>query len=125
VVNGVLHFTHLRNTGAIFGLFPGNSLLFAITSSLTILALCAYLLKWHVTRGWQFVCVGCIAGAAASNVLDRLLYGAVIDFIDVQGVPYWHYVFNVADAAIHAGAWPLVLSGFWTTRAPTEASPGE
>ena len=51
-------------------------------------------------------------GAAAANICDRLVYGAVIDFIDIQGIPYWHYIFNIADTAIHLGVWPLVIGAF-------------
>jgi signal peptidase II len=125
VVNGVLHLTRLENTGAVFGLFPGNSWLFALTSSLTILVVCAYLLRSHVHAGWQYACLGCIAGAAASNVCDRLMFGAVIDYIDIQGVPYWRYVFNVADAAIHVGAWPLLIGSAFGRTGPGEAGPRE
>ena len=109
VVTSFLHFTHIRNTGAVFGLFPGNSAIFAVTSVLTMVAVCVYLLRNLTLDRYQYVCFGCIVGAAASNTLDRVIYGAVVDFIDVQGIPYWHYIFNIADVAIHVGAWPLVL----------------
>jgi lipoprotein signal peptidase len=42
VVNKVVHFTHIRNTGAAFGLFPGNSMVFALTSTLIICAMILY-----------------------------------------------------------------------------------
>ncbi|MGH9350211.1 MAG: signal peptidase II [Vicinamibacterales bacterium] len=130
VVSSFLHFTHIRNTGAVFGLFPGNTTLFAVTSTLTILAVCVYLLKNLQLHLYQYVCFGFIVGAAASNTCDRLLYGAVIDFIDVQGVPYWHYIFNIADTAIHIGAWPLVIGTMlWPSSergaAPTETARAE
>ena len=55
------------------------------------------------------VCLGLIVGGGFSNVLDRVLHGSVIDFIDVRGIPHWHYIFNTADVLIHLGIWPLVL----------------
>jgi signal peptidase II len=116
VVNQVLHFTHIRNTGGVFGLFPDNSLAFAATSSLIILAICGYVLTSRDLAGYQVVCAGLVVGAAAANICDRLVYGAVIDFIDIQGIPYWHYVFNVADVAIHLGAWPLAIGTLFPPR---------
>ena len=109
VVNAVLHLTHIRNTGGVFGLFPGNVVAFAAISGLIMLGFCLYVLANRHLQRYQYVCFGLIVGATASNITDRLLYGAVIDFIDVQGIPYWHYIFNVADVAIHLGAWPLAI----------------
>ena len=116
VVNGVLHLTHIRNTGGVFGIFPGNSLLFVATSSLIVLALSIYLLKSPTSALYHFVCSGIIVGAAASNIIDRLVYGSVVDFIDVQGIPGWHYIFNVADVGIHVGLWPLLLGTILSER---------
>lgn len=118
VVNSVLHLTHIRNTGGVFGIFPGNSLLFVVTSSVIVVALCVYLLKSPTTALYHFVCSGIIVGAAVSNIVDRLVYGSVVDFIDVQGIPGWHYIFNVADVGIHVGLWPLLLGTIlWERRA--------
>ena len=117
VVNSVLHLTHIRNTGGVFGIFPGNRLLFVATSSLIVVALSIYLLKSPSTALYHYVCSGIIVGAAVSNICDRLVYGSVVDFIDVQGIPGWHYIFNVADVGIHVGLWPLLLGTlFWERR---------
>jgi len=108
VLTPFLQLTHVRNTGVIFGWLPGNSIEFAIAGTAIVIAGCLLLLR-TVASTYQFLCLGLIVGAAASNIVDRLVYGAVIDFIDVRGIPYWHYVFNTADVMIHLGAWPLAL----------------
>lgn len=123
VVADWLYLTHVRNTGGVFGMFPGNSLVFAVTSSLTVLLLCVMAMRRDVADTFHRVCFGLIVGAAASNILDRLLYGAVIDYIDVQGIPYWSYVFNLADCAIHVGAWPLALASLFWNRSGSSAPP--
>jgi signal peptidase II len=112
VVTPFLHLTHVRNTGVIFGWLPGNSMVFAIAGTAVVIAGCLLLLR---TAGstYQFLCLGLIVGAAASNIVDRVVYGAVIDFIDVRGIPHWHYVFNTADVMIHLGAWPLALGSIF------------
>jgi signal peptidase II len=109
VVNSVLHLTHIRNTGGVFGVLQGNGIAFAALSILTIVGLCVYLQRSSGVALYQHVCFGIIIGAAASNVCDRLAYGAVIDFIDIQGIPRWNYIFNTADVAIHVGLWPLAI----------------
>jgi signal peptidase II len=113
VVNDVLHLTHLRNTGGVFGMFPGNSVVFAITSTVTVIVLCVLALRREVADTFHRVCFGLIVGAAASNISDRLVYGAVIDYLDVQGIPYWSYIFNIADCAIHLGAWPMAIASLF------------
>ena len=112
VLTPFLHLTHVRNTGVIFGWLAGNSMVFAIAGTAVVIAGCLLLLRTAGSTS-QFVCLGFIVGAAASNIVDRVIYGAVIDFIDVRGIPYWHYVFNTADVMIHLGAWPLALGSIF------------
>lgn len=126
VVTGVLHFTHIRNTGAAMGLFPGYSMVFALTSGLIIGALLFYTWMHPPAAKYQYMCVGCIIGAAASNIADRFIYGSVVDFIDIQGIPGWTYIFNVADVAIHVGAWPLLIGELLgATHRPSPDSPSD
>jgi signal peptidase II len=123
-VAGMLHLTHVRNTGGIFGSFQGNSAVFAAVGVALIAGLTWYLVRNPSLARYQYACFGLIAGAAASNVFDRLLYGSVVDYIDIRGIPYWHYVFNVADMAIHLGVWPLAIGTFFG-REERSAEPGD
>ena len=58
---------------------------------------------------WSRLSIGAIAGGAVGNVIDRLRYGAVVDFIHAHVGEWSWYVFNVADAAIVCGVAALVL----------------
>ncbi|MCB1670294.1 MAG: signal peptidase II [Gammaproteobacteria bacterium] len=109
VINGLVHFTHVRNHGGVFGMLQGSGWLFATISALLLVAVTAYLARGHEVQRYEFICFGFIVGGGASNVLDRFLYGSVIDFIDIQHIPYWHYVFNIADVMVHVGIWPMLL----------------
>jgi signal peptidase II len=64
---------------------------------------------------YEYICFGFIVGGGASNILDRLVYGSVIDFIDIQHIPYWNYIFNTADMMVHVGIWPMLILSFWAT----------
>ncbi len=111
----IIHFTHIRNMGGVFGMFQGHGWIFALFSVALIGGLCAYLWRGKDVQGYEFVCFGFIAGGGLSNILDRLLYGSVVDFINVQGIPYWHYIFNTADVMVHVGLWPML---YWSLVAP-------
>ncbi len=104
----LVHLTHIRNMGGVFGMFQGRGWLFAIFSVALIGGLIVYLLRSTSVRPYEYVCFGFIAGGGISNILDRLIYGSVVDFINVQHIPYWHYIFNTADVMVHVGLWPML-----------------
>lgn len=113
-INNLIHFTHIRNYGGVFGLAQGMGWLFGLISICLLISVTAYLSLSEQVNRYEFICFGFIVGGGASNILDRLIYGSVIDFIDIQHIPYWNYVFNTADVMIHIGIWPmLVISLFF------------
>lgn len=108
-INSLIHFTHVRNYGGVFGLLQGKGWVFALISVGLLVAVTCYLWFGKGIQRYEYVCFGFIVGGGTSNILDRLIHGSVIDFIDIQHIPYWNYVFNVADMMVHAGIWPLLL----------------
>ncbi|UWQ21434.1 signal peptidase II [Jannaschia sp. W003] len=98
------------NEGINFGLMSGAGAKWALIA--LALAICGAVLWW--SRGFRhplaFVSAGLVVGGALANVLDRLLYGAVADFLNMS-VPGIHnpFAFNFADVFIFAGAFGLVL----------------
>ena len=111
VVDPFFNLTMAWNEGINFGLFDfgaaGRWVLVALA-----LAIVAAVLVWvRRTRGWGPAAgVGLIVGGALGNVWDRLQYGAVADFINMSCCGIRNpFAFNVADAAIFAGAAVLVL----------------
>ncbi len=92
-------FSLTQNTGAAFGMFSNSSLLLGIVSIAILLLLCWY--AWSLPKHERFaqVMMGLIIGGGIGNMIDRLIFHSVTDFIDVQVWP----VFNVADAAAVSG----------------------
>lgn len=115
VVGQFLRLTLVHNTGAAFGLFPGSRLPFILISALAIVVV-LYLFARDAYRSFSNrVLLGCILGGALGNLIDRIRWGRVVDFIDVGfGTVRWP-VFNVADSAVTLGvillAWNLARSG--------------
>lgn len=97
VVNKVLSFTLVRNSGAAFGLLKNQTMLFILISIVAVIAVIFYLLKKKTS---YYLPLALILGGAAGNLIDRLRFGYVIDFIDLH---FWP-VFNVADSCITIGA---------------------
>lgn len=120
-LNGLIHFTHVRNHGGVFGMLQGRGWLFALISGLLLAAVAIYLYRAADLPAYEYLCFGFIVGGGTSNVLDRLFYGSVIDFIDIQHIPYWNYVFNTADLMIHVGIWPLLLASLISYRRQTKS----
>ena len=120
VISSILHFTHIRNMGGVFGMAQGQGWLFAAFSLVLIAGLVIYLGRSSQVRTYEFICFGLVAGGGISNILDRLIYGSVIDFIDIKGIPYWHYIFNTADTFIHLGLWPMLFISIFLHKETTQ-----
>jgi signal peptidase II len=107
----VLNLTMVWNRGVTFGLLTGtgpwNAFILAGVALAVVVALGVWLRRAETRVA--AVSLGAIAGGALGNIIDRLRFGAVVDFIDAH-IGDWHwYVFNVADAAIVCGVAALIL----------------
>jgi len=108
---GFFRITHVHNTGAAFGLFQGQSFLLTIVASVGITVLLVYALV--IYRRFPLLdnrlgrpVLGLVLGGAVGNLIDRLRFGYVTDFI---GVGLWP-AFNIADSAITIGVVLLTYS---------------
>lgn len=115
-ITGFFNLVRVWNRGVSFGLFASGSPWTPVLLSALALAV-AGALTWWLSRAdsrrlvWA---LGLIIGGALGNAIDRTLYGAVMDFIDLHWAGYHWPAFNVADSAISIGAVLLVwdaLSG--------------
>lgn len=102
---GVFHLSYVQNPGAAFGLLKNQTGLFVAVTAVVVVAILLYagrlqphmmLLRWALTL---------VLGGAIGNLIDRLRYGYVVDFLDFRIWP----VFNVADMAIVTGVGLLFI----------------
>jgi len=114
VVSGLLSMSHVRNHGAAFGILsdadlPYQAALFVSLSLVALGAIVLYARRLPVTATVPQTALAFILGGAVGNLIDRVAYGYVTDFVHV----YWkHYSwpdFNVADSAITTGVCLLLL----------------
>lgn len=114
-LTGFFNLVHVHNTGAAFSLFadqPGWQRFFFLGIALIASVVIFVLLKKTHGRPLYAAALALILGGALGNVIDRIAYGYVIDFLDVY-LGTWHWpAFNVADAAITLGAAGLIFDSF-------------
>lgn len=100
VLPGVFHLTYIQNPGAAFGLFENQTLFFIVIAAF-LLAFLAFAYKELAAQGiWVRFGMSLLAGGAVGNLLDRVRFGAVIDYLDFRIWP----IFNLADIGICLGA---------------------
>ncbi len=113
IIPGLLNLVYVMNPGAAFGFLADASetFRFVFFTGITVLTaglIIYYLIKSHPRNALLAVCLTLIFGGALGNLIDRLRFGAVVDFLDVHlGAAHWP-AFNVADSAITVGAVLLV-----------------
>jgi signal peptidase II len=125
VIPRVLRITHWTNEGAAFSLFADSASPHAVRWALVAFTLLAAVVIFIVLirLGNQFtlttVALALILGGAIGNVHDRIVYGSVIDFIEVHIFTYHWPDFNVADSSVVIGACLLMLDSLLPHRKPS------
>ncbi|MBV8149829.1 MAG: signal peptidase II [Candidatus Eremiobacteraeota bacterium] len=114
VIPYLLRWNFTENYHGAFGLFGGNAVLL-IGMAMVVLVLFWFSFREEAARSRVVrVAFGMIVGGAIANIVDRLHYGYVIDFIDFYRI--WPNIFNIADSCITVGVCLLVISGLVTRR---------
>ena len=114
VIPGFFSLTRVHNTGAAFGLmngidFPFKAALLALLQTAALVGLTVYVAMLAAEQRLTRLGLSFVIGGAIGNLIDRILFGYVLDFFDFyQGG--WHFwAFNVADAAINIGVALMIL----------------
>jgi signal peptidase II len=104
VIDHIFHFTLVHNTGIAFGLFKDQGFVFIIIPIIAIILLIFNIYYYRQNNSFlnrsYIIAFSLILGGAIGNLIDRMTYGYVVDFLDFRIWP----VFNIADSAITIGA---------------------
>jgi signal peptidase II len=116
---GLVDFTHVRNTGAAFGIlngadFPFKTAVIAVIATAALIGVGVYAASLAHHQLVARIGLALIIGGAAGNLLDRVIAGSVVDFVDVYWRTYHFWAFNVADSAITVGVGIMILDMFGT-----------
>tara|TARA_B100000378_G_C17984432_1_gene391639 strand:- start:76 stop:558 length:483 start_codon:yes stop_codon:yes gene_type:complete len=104
-INPFLDLFLVFNTGISYGLLSGESSFQKWLLIIVSVSIVAFLLVWtkDSTSRLVNISISFITGGALGNILDRILYGGVIDFISLHAYGYYWYIFNIADVFIVFG----------------------
>jgi signal peptidase II len=114
IIPGFLDFTHVLNTGAAFGFlnavdFPYKTTAIAVIATAALIGVGLYSASLSRHQLAARVGLALIVGGAAGNLVDRLMLGSVVDFVDVYWRDYHFWAFNVADSAITIGVTIMIV----------------
>lgn len=107
----VFNLTWVENTGVSMGLFRADSETgrWALTLATAAIALAVAIWLRREKSRWDVVALGLVLGGAVGNIIDRVRFGYVVDFLHFFWRSHHFYVFNVADAAISVGVAMLLV----------------
>lgn len=103
---------YIENTGAAFSLFSGATIVLVVLGICVLAFLHLYVLSDEVMNKWKKIGLGMVIGGIVGNLVDRILYGAVIDYLSFDFFGYSFPIFNIADIGITIGFLILVIDIF-------------
>src|SRR5947207_11337015 len=114
VIPGFMDFTHVLNSGAAFGIlngteFPFKTVLIAAIATAALVGVGIYAASLAHHQLIARLGLALIIGGAAGNLIDRVVAGSVVDFVDVYWRSHHFWAFNVADSAISIGVAIMIL----------------
>lgn len=117
LISGLLSLQHVRNSGAVFGLLSGASIpfkpyLFALMSAIALAALTYYARTIPKGERLPRFALSLVIGGAIGNLIDRVRFGYVVDFVKMYWETHVWPNYNVADSAISIGLVLLVIDSF-------------
>jgi signal peptidase II len=114
IIPGFMDFTHVPNSGIAYGLlqnvdFPFKTVLIAVIAAAMMISVGVYAAGLAKHQLIARIGLALIIGGAAGNLIDRVVTGSVVDFVDVYWRTWHFWVFNVADSAISIGVAIMIL----------------
>ncbi len=113
-LSNLFDLTFVWNTGVSFGLFRADGMVGRLVLAAFALMVITLMVFWllRAERRLMAAALGLIIGGALGNLIDRLRFGKVVDFLDFSDI-YFIWVFNVADSAITIGVILMLIDAFW------------
>jgi len=109
LIGETIRLTRVHNHGGALGIFPGNGTLFVVASSIVALIVLFFIARGRYHSRLLNTGLALVLGGAVGNLIDRLLYGYVLDFLEVRGL----FVNNLADVCVTVGIGLIVIHTFF------------
>lgn len=109
IIKNFFYLTYINNDGAAFSILVGKRIFLILIAVLVIVMLIRYIKKNNIQNKLELVSISLIIGGSLGNLMDRLVRGYVIDFLDFKLFNYNFPIFNLADTFIVIGVFLLLL----------------
>ena len=109
IIKNFFYLTYINNDGAAFSILVGKRVLLILIAVLVIVMLIRYIKKNNIQNKLELVSISLIIGGSLGNLIDRVVRGYVIDFLDFKIFNYNFPIFNLADTFIVIGVFILLL----------------
>lgn len=106
-VPGFIEIQYCRNYGGMMGTFDGMAKILSVIAIIILIAVLAMMLTKKIKFGVLYVGLAMIVAGGIGNLIDRVMFGYVIDYINVLFVDF--YIFNFADCLITVGSFGLII----------------
>lgn len=116
VLPPVFNLTFVLNTGVSFGMFGGGEARWILSAFSVLVAIVLAVWALKANRRLLACAIGLVIGGAVGNVIDRIRFGGVVDFLDFSGTGVFPWIFNIADSGITVGVALLILDSFLSER---------
>ena len=100
IIDNFFNITYVRNTGAAWSILSGNTLLLIFVSLIALVAIYLYFIKNKQLNKLENISYGLLIGGILGNLVDRIIHGYVIDYLDFKIINYDFPIFNIADICI-------------------------
>ncbi|MEE1370715.1 MAG: signal peptidase II [Bacilli bacterium] len=109
IIKNFFYLTYINNDGAAFSILVGKRIFLILIAVLVIVMLISYIKKNNIQNKLELVSISLIIGGSLGNLMDRVIRGYVIDFLDFKIFNYNFPIFNLADTFIVIGVILLLL----------------
>lgn len=112
VIDGLLYWVHIYNTGAAWGSFSGSSYILGVLAVVALIVIYVFRKQLELQLVSRQYLIGLLCGGIIGNFIDRVWHGHVVDFIDVH-LPFYRWpAFNLADSAISVSVCVFIILSF-------------
>lgn len=106
-IKGIVRFNYSENTGMAFSMFSGARWFFVAVTAVVCIGILWYLFSNRCRHLWLYWSLGVVCAGGLGNLIDRAVYGYVVDFIEPVFINF--AIFNIADCAVTLGAALLII----------------
>ena len=110
IINNFFYITYVKNTGAAWSILSGRKIFLIIFSLIVIISIIYYIIKRKENNRLESIGYSMVLSGAIGNLIDRIIYGYVIDYLDFYIFNYDYPIFNIADILIVIGIIIIFIS---------------